>query len=154
MLAREGDKLGQLRYVAFHAKDAIGHDPAAGFAAVLLQLRFEIVQVAVLVDFAGDRFAHQADAVDDAGVIELVGQNDVVGTDQRRKQSFVRCPTAYIGESLWRADEAGDRFLDLAVTFERAADKADGGRAGAVRLQAFDTRCDDFRVIREPEVVV
>ena len=75
VLAAEGDRFGQLGHVPFHAEDAVGDDPAAGLAGMGLQLGFEIGQVAVLIDFAGDRFADQADAVDDAGVVQLVGED-------------------------------------------------------------------------------
>ena len=60
------------------------------------QLRFEVIQVAVLIDLAGNRFAHQADAVDDAGVVQLVGEDDVVRADERGKQRLVGVPAAYV----------------------------------------------------------
>ena len=108
----------------------------------------------MFVDFAGDRFADEADAVDDAGVIQFVGKDDVVGATERGEEGFVGAEAADVAEGGGGADEAGDCFFDFAVAVERAADEADGGGAGSVFLQAFDAGGDHFRMVGEAEVVI
>src|SRR5262245_10826834 len=97
MLSAERDELRQLGYISFHAEDAVGDDPATGLARVSLESGLEIGEVAVFIDLARDRFADEADAVDDAGVVQLVGENDVVGTYKRLEYGFVGVPAAGVG---------------------------------------------------------
>ena len=71
--AGELDELAQRRDVAVHREDAVGDDqPRVG--AGLAQAPLEVLDVAVAVD-EGPRAGEPA-AVDDAGVVELVGEDD------------------------------------------------------------------------------
>lgn len=154
VMAAERDELRKFGDIAFHAEHAVGDDPATGFTRVGFQFDFEIGEVAVLIDLARDCFADEADAVDDTGVVELIGKDHVVRANKRGEQGFVGVPAAHIRQGRRSAGEAGDGLFDFAVAIERAAYKADGGGAGTVFFEAVDPSRDDFGVIGEAEVVV
>jgi hypothetical protein len=70
----------------------------------------------VLIDFAGDCFADETDAVDDAGVVELVGKDHVVRANERWEEGFVGVPATYVGQGGGCAGEAGDGLFDFVMT--------------------------------------
>ena len=101
----------------------------------------------------GDRL-RQSDRVDDRGVIERVRDHEVVLLDDRRRQTLVRVPRRDVAERCLRADQFGDRLLQVAVNRERSADESDTPRARAELPQPFDTGGNYFGVVRQTEVVV
>ena len=96
--------LAQGRDVAVHGKHAVGGDQAEARALRGLQLRFQIRHVAVLV--AKALGLAQPDAVDDGGVIQLVGNHGVFGAKQRFKQSAVGVEAGRIENGVFRAEKA------------------------------------------------
>ena len=68
--------------IAVHAEDAVGDEQPLVRAAVAATIVARRVDVAVRKDL--DRGAAQARAVDDAGVIQLVGDDEVVVAENRR----------------------------------------------------------------------
>ena len=81
--AGELDDLGQRRDVAVHREDAVGDDQRAA-AVGLAQAPREVLDVAVVVD-EGLRPGEPA-AVDDRGVVERVGEDDVAAARQRARR--------------------------------------------------------------------
>ena len=70
----------------------------------LLQARFELVHVVVRVAEAL-RFA-QADAVDDAGVVQRVADDRVLFVEQRLEQAAVRVEARRVEDRVLGAEEA------------------------------------------------
>src|SRR5256885_1538985 len=79
--------LRQWRQVTVHREDAVGDDDPKARVRALLQLLLELLHVAVGVAVAA-RLA-QPDAIDDAGVIERVGDDRVPLVEQRLEDSAV-----------------------------------------------------------------
>ena len=75
MLLRALDDPGQRRDVAIHGKDAVSGDQLAPVLCCFLQRLLEGVEVAVLIDDAVG--LRQPNAIDDARVVELIGDHDI-----------------------------------------------------------------------------
>ena len=80
----------QMANVAVHAEDAVRDDKAhaAGGRLHGLQFRFQIRRVLVFVD--DDFGLADAAAVDDAGMVQFVAENDVAGPGQAVQDAQVR----------------------------------------------------------------
>ncbi len=78
----------ELREVAVHREHAVGRDHAQPLALRLLQRLFERVHVAVRIAMALG--LAEADAVDDRGVVERVGDDRVLLAEQRLEEAAVR----------------------------------------------------------------
>ena len=76
------DELRQVANIAFHAEDAVGHNPATGCRAGCLELLFELVQVAMAVDHLVNALHHQTHTIDDAGVVEFVREHGIFSRDE------------------------------------------------------------------------
>jgi hypothetical protein len=77
------------RDVAVHREDRVGDDqPPGGALAVLAQRPVEVLDVAMAVD--DDLGPREAAAVDDRGVVELVGEDRVPRARQRADDAEVR----------------------------------------------------------------
>jgi hypothetical protein len=78
----EVDDLRQIDNVPIHAEDGVDDDQSGAAARGLLQPRFQVLHVVVAkADKIG---AGQQTAVDDAGMVELVAEDRVVASDERR----------------------------------------------------------------------
>ncbi len=100
VLTRQRDDVGELRDVAFHGEDAVGEDQLETRAFGGFELLLEIRHVGVLVDGGlafGDRLG-EADGVDDRGVIQLIGDDDVLLAEQGGDEAFVGVPAAHVAE--------------------------------------------------------
>ena len=133
-LGEVADRL-QVGDVAVHREDAVGRDDHAARAgrARLLQLRLEVLQVHVLVAEAV-RLA-EADAVDDRGVVERVGDDRVLLAEQRLEEAAVRVEARRVEDRVVRPEERRERLLELAVAVLRAADEAHGRQAVAALVE-------------------
>jgi hypothetical protein len=78
----------QVRNVTIHREHAVRRDHFEPAVRRLLQLRREVGHVVVQIT-EPLRFA-EADAVDDAGVVQLVRNDRVLGAQQRLEQPAVR----------------------------------------------------------------
>jgi hypothetical protein len=161
VLVGEPPQLRELREVALHREHAVGDEPDHALVARLLPGLLEGLagraHVAVLVDPASDALLDrraQPHAVDDAGVIQLVGDDHVARLAQRGEERLGGGPAG--DERVGRLDpeEARDRLLHVQVRRERAADEPHRSGAGAVPPQPLDARLDDLGVVGQPEVVV
>ena len=100
---RERDDLGQLRQIAFHREHAVGDDDDGETAGNGLEPLFQIAHVAMLVTLA-PRFLREPDAVDDRGVVELVG-------DDRRAltQMVAKSPVLAFQQATYESDASVPR---------------------------------------------
>ena len=82
VLFRQRGQLRQCADVAVHGKDAIGDDQlVTGLVLHRFQLLFGVRGILVAEDL--DLGARQPGAVDDAGVVQLVGDDEVIFAQQR-----------------------------------------------------------------------
>ena len=96
----------------------------------------------------------EADAVDDRGVVERVGDDRVLLAEQRLEEAAVGVEARPVEDGVVGAEEAGDGLLQALVEVLRAADEAHAGEAEAVRVEGL-LRGGEHRGVRgEAEVVV
>jgi hypothetical protein len=106
------------------------------------------VRVAVALGLA------QADAVDDRGVVERVGDDRVVLAEQGLEQAAVGVEARAVEDRVLGAEEGRDRRLELLVAVLGAADEAHARQAVAAIVEGGAGRRGDLGVRRQPEVVV
>ncbi len=106
-----------------------------------------------MVEHAQGRAA-EAGRVHDAGVDELIQDDDVVFAEQGADGAEGRGVAGGEAERGFGAFEGGQRFVQFLVGRERTADQARGTGAGAVALDGFDGRFLEGRFVGEAEVVV
>ena len=101
-----------------------------------------------------DRRAAQARAVDDARVVQLVRDDDVVAAENRRDGAGVGGEAALKDDRRFGALEFGELALELHVDLHRAGDRSDRARADAERRDRLERALPQLRVRRQTEVVV
>ena len=153
VLARELDDLRELREIALHREDAVGDDQLARVARSSRERVAQRLHVRVRVDDLRRR-PREPDRVDDARVVELVGEDHRRLVGEARDARLVRVPARDVGERRLGAGEVGERALELEVRLEGPADEAHRRRPGAVALEPLDPRAHDLGVPGEAEVVV
>ena len=133
--------LGELGEVAIHGEDAVGGDEAMAGAGGGFELGLEVVHIAVAVAEAGG--LREADAVDDAGVVELVGDDGVFGVEDGLEEASVGVEAGAVEDGFFGAEEGADALLELGVDGLGSADEADAGEAVAPFLQGLSGGGDD-----------
>ena len=78
-----------------------------------LELSLEVVHIAVAVAEAGG-FAEAWTSVDDAGVVELVGNDGVFGVEDGLEEASVGVETGAVEDGVFSAEEGADALLELA----------------------------------------
>ncbi len=161
VLVTECAKRGEVGDVAFHGEDAISDEPdlACDFGVVLCFFEnfTNGIHVGVFVDGFLDTFfdgRSQAHRIDDACVVEFIGNDDVAGFADGGEECFGGVPAAHECIRRFGAHVGGDGFFECVVWGEGAADEADGCGACAVFFQRFNPGIDDGRVVGQAEVVV
>src|SRR2546426_8129268 len=141
------------RDVAVHREHAIGADedllrPTVDF----FEGPLEIPDVAMSVDHA--LRLRQADAVDDASVVQLVRQDRIPFSGELRDESRVPREAAHEEQRRLPTFEAGDPPLEFLVEIHVARDRPDAPTPGAVGLDGLPSGPLDLRMVREVQVVV
>ena len=107
----------------------------------VLQRLLELVQVIVGVAQAA-RLA-QANAVDDAGVVQRIADDGILLVEQGFEQSAIRVEAGGIQNRVFHRQVGAQALLQLAMHALRAADEAHRGDAVAIArralLRGFDT---------------
>ena len=105
--------LRQLRDVAVHREDAVGGDQleARAVRVGLLQPRLQLVHVGV-GEAVALRLA-EPDAVDDRGVVQRVGDDRVLGAEQRLEQPAIGVEAGGEEDGVVLAEPVGDALLEL-----------------------------------------
>ena len=144
--------LAQRRHVTVHGEDPVGHDhPEAGPGGVD-ELRLQVAHVRVLVD-QPLRLA-QPDAVDDGGVVQPVGEDRVVGAEQRLEDAAVGVEAGRVEDRVLHPEEGGHAPLQLQVQGLGPADEADAGHPVAPLLERAVGGGQQLGVPGQAEVVV
>ena len=103
---------GQVGDDAVHRKDAVGGDHAEPGAGRLLELLLQVGHVVVLV--AEPLGLAEPHAVDDAGVVQLVGDDRVFGAEERLEQPAVGVEARRVEDRVLRAEELAELPLRVA----------------------------------------
>jgi len=143
---------GQRRDVAVHAEHAIGDDQAAAIPRRRRDLLAQIVRIGVAK--AHDLRARQAAAIDDAGVVQLVGKDHVAFAHQRGNGRQVRGEAALESDRGLGAFELGQPSFQLQVQVHRPGDGAHRGRPDAIAVHRLFGGFDQPGMVRQAEVVV
>ncbi len=98
--------------------------------------------------------AREAAAVDDAGVVELIGNDVVFGREHRRDGTGVGGESGLENDAGFHVLELCDAALELHVEVHGAGYGADRARPGAVLAGGLDGGFDELRVRGQPEIVV
>ena len=161
-LLGRGDDLRQRRDVAVHAEDAVRDDedqavrrPARVGAALLAGLAQQLAQgrgVLVREDDAR-RLAHPH-AVDDRGVVERVGDDQVVLAGHDRDDAGVGGEARLEGQHRLGVLELGQLGLEPLVDRHVAGDRPDRAGAGPEVARRRDRRFLELGVRGEAQVVV
>ena len=145
-------QLRQRAEVAVHAEHAVGDEQ---LALAGRQLRQDLARgVDVLVREHLDRGAAQAGAVDDAGVIQLVGNHDVVLGQDGGDGAGVRGEAALEHDDGFGLLERGQPAFELHVDVHGAGDRAHRAGPDAEPPDRVEGPFAQPRVRRQPEVVV
>ena len=138
--------------VAVHGEDAVGDDDLAARVLRFHQFRFEVCHVLVGVPVAL-RFA-EADAVNDGGVVQGVGDDGILRPEQGLKDPAVGVEAAGEKDGVLGTEEPRDPGLELQVQVLGAADEADAGHAEAALIHGRLGGAYDVRMVRQAKVVV
>ena len=152
MAVRQVADLRQGCDVAVHGEDAVGDDQPESGRGGLLELRLEVAHVGVLVDEAL-RLA-EANAVDDRGVVQLVGEDGVLGAQKGLEDAAVGVEARGVEDRVLHAEELRDPLLQLEVQRLGPADEAHARHPEAPVVQGAMGRGDQLGVAGEAEVVV
>ena len=101
-----------------------------------------------------DAGPREPNRVDEARVVELVGEDHSRVVREARDARLVRVPAGDVGERRLGPGEIRERALEREVRLERPADEAHRRRSRPVALEPLDAGAHDLRVPGEPEVVV
>ncbi len=121
-------------------------------ASRLMQTSFEVGHVVVLVPQALS--LAKADAVDDRGVVELVGDDRVVSPQDGLEEAPVGVPARRVENCVFHAQELGDCPFEHFVRFLRATDESDRSHAITPVVERLMGRPHDLGMIRETEIVI
>jgi hypothetical protein len=144
------DEARQVGGVALHAEDAVGDHQLPG-GARFGQQRIEMREIGVIVDAVLGR-AEPA-AVDDAGVVEPVGEDAVALADQRAGDRDVGRRAGIEEQRRFGAVEARERRAQRLVD-RRGGERRVERRARAVALERLLGARDHLGVVGQAEVVV
>ena len=96
----------------------------------------------------------QADAVDDGGVVQGVGDDGVLGGQQGFEHAAVGVEAGGVEDGVVGMEVVGDGSFQLLVEVLGAADEADGGHAVAALLHGLFGGGDETGVVGQAKVVV
>ena len=148
----DGDELGQIDDVAAHGEYAVDDDEDA---FVLGNLREDAVQlIEVSVHEALHLAVAELAAVDDAGMVFLVHDYDVVSPDQRGNRAEIGLHPRAEYERGFLTHERGEPFLELYVYAHRPVDEAAPGAAGSEDVDRLLSRFPDLGMKGQAKVVV
>ena len=137
---------------AVHREHPVGGDEARARALRLAEAVLEFSHVTVGV--AQPLRLAQADAVDDARVVEGVRDHRVALIEQRLEEAAVGVEAGGVEDHVLHAEEARQAALEFLVRLLGAADEAHRGHAVAAVIEGALRRSAHRRMVGEPEVVV
>lgn len=142
---------GQIRHVAVHAEYAVGDDEALALAGSVPQEPPEGIHVAVGIDRHGG--AGDAAAVDEAGVVQAVAEDDVPFVREAVEDAQIGHVPRIEYEGRLVALEAGQLRLQIGELEARPGGEARPAGAGAPP-EGLPGGGDDGRLVGHAEVVI
>src|SRR6185437_10774838 len=91
---------------------------------------------------------------DDAGMIQLIGNNCIFLVEQRFKQTAIGIEARAIEDCVFRTEELAEPFLQLLVNRLCTADEAYTGKAVAPAIERLPRRLYNRGMIRQTHIVV
>ena len=138
--------------VAVHREHAVGDDEAEAAALRVLQLLLKVGHVGVgIAETLGLAEAH---AVDDGSVVQSIGDDGVVGTEQRFKHTAVGIEASSVKDGVFRAEELSNLGFQLLVEVLATTDEADRSHTIATGIHAVLGGLNQFGVVGEAEIIV
>ncbi len=138
--------------IAVHREHPVGGDQAVAGVRCLLQAGLELVHVPVAVpESAG---LAQADAVDDRGVVELIGNDCVSLVKQRLEQAAVGVEAGAEEDRVLGAEVGRQPLLERAMERLGAADEPHRRHSVAPAVECLVRGFENRRMSRQTEVVV
>ena len=144
--------LVQRRGIAVHREDPVGADDAETLRLRLLETLLQLGHVGV-----GVAVAHglaQTHAVDDRRMVQRVGDNGVLLTENRFEDASVGVEAGGVEDRVLGAEVVGYGFFELFVDVLTAADETHRRHAVAAVVHGPFRGFDQPRVVRKSEVVV
>ncbi len=138
--------------VAVHAEEGLGDEQPAARRPRLVEEACGTVRVSVGID--GYSRPGEAAAIDDAGMVEGVGDDDVLGSGQCGQDAEVGLIARGEDECSLAAEKPGQRLLEQAVRGEVAGDQAGGGGTEAVAGGGGGGGGGQGRVLGQAEIVI
>ena len=144
---------GQRADVAVHGKDAVGDQQLlAGLVFDAGQLLFRLGDVLVLED--QNLGARQARAVDDRGMVQLVGDDEVFFAQHRRHRAGIGRESGLEDHAGFDILEARDFFFQLHVDLHGAGNGAHRARSDAVLARGFERGLAQLGMRGQAEIIV
>ena len=144
---------GQRADVAIHREDAVGDQQfLAGLVLHAGELLFGVGHVFVAED--ENLRSRKTAAIDDRGVIQLVGNDEIVFAQKCRNRPRVRRESRLEHHAGLDVLEARDLLFQLHVNLHRARDGAHRSRPDAILARGFKRRFAQLRMRSEPKVIV
>ena len=137
--------------VSVHAEDRVGDDES-GARSARPDLPLQITHVVVTVD--DDLRAAEAAAVDDAGMIEFIAENDIGTGAERGNHAGIRGEARSEGNRILRAFELGKSVFEFLVNRLRAGREAGAACACAIFPDGFDSGILHARIVCKVQIVV
>ena len=140
------------RDVAVHREHAVGRDELDAAILGELELATQIVEIEVLV--AEALGLREPDAVDDAGVVEGVGDDRVFFAEDGLEQTAVCVKAGGVQDGVFGAEERRDLRLQRLVDVLRAADEAHAGQTETVAVHRVFCGLNQLGRVGETEVII
>src|SRR5437870_1450236 len=99
------------------------------------------------------RFA-KPDPIDDAGVIEFVGDNRIFRGEQSLEQATVRIKAGAIKNGVFCAEEFAEFSFKLLMDTLGAANEPNTGHAVTPFIERFFCRSGNRRMLRQAEIII
>ena len=125
----------EVRDDAVHREDAVGGDQAGAGVGGIDESAFELGHVVVRVTKTAG--LAKTDAVDDRGMVESVGDDRILGAEQRLEEASVGVEAGTVQDGVLHPEEAGEARFQRLVRFLGAADEADRGHAVALAVEGL-----------------
>ncbi len=152
VLVRKIADAPELRERSVHRKNPVGGDHPHACVRRIFEALLEFIQIIVRV--AQPPRLAEADAVDDARVIERIADDRILFVEQSFEQSAIRVETRRIQNRILRRQERAEPLFELAMHDLRAADETNRRDAVAVLVERPMRRIHDGRVVGESQVIV
>lgn len=141
------------RGVAIHREEAVGDDPGAtSLRAMSAQQVLEVVGVGVIVDV--HRGAAEAEAIDQARMVEAIAEGDVAPSKESRERTDVGGVAAGEEERRGEGDPCGEGAFGLEMDAATARDEPGCAGTDSMFGQRGTAALDEARVVGETEIVV